>query len=81
MKARELAWTPEQPPGPGCPYNHTTAPTPMGAISIEWKGWKESDSFTVFFPWGDKVLEGDTLGSAKAVAQTEWETLIASCLE
>ena len=81
MKPTTLKWSEEYPPQKdGIPYDHVTSKTPFGDISIEWKSWKQYDSFVVNFPWGD-VSNGDDLNEAKELAQMGWNERVMTCIE
>lgn len=68
-----LIWSEERKPSEGvCGYDHVISTTLFGEIRIEWKSWKEYDSYTVYMPFevnGEPpVLNGNTLGEAKELA-------------
>lgn len=45
---RNMNWTEPQPPTAGASnYTHVTCETPLGRAIIEWKGWKDDDSYVV----------------------------------
>ena len=63
-----MNWTEPKPPKRGeSVYNHITCETPLGQAIIEWKGWKESDSYSVTIG-SDYIGEGFDLEDAKIVA-------------
>jgi hypothetical protein len=74
-----LAWSDPAEPNECIRYNHVTAPTVLGTMSIEWKGWKDHDSCCVY-------LDGEYLGvaadieGAKTVAVQHLQTLAAGLL-
>jgi len=67
MKAHPLKWTEHQPPNESSHYDHVTSQTPIGIFCIEWKSWKEYDSYCLTFD-GDFVDALPTLEEAKARA-------------
>ena len=51
-----MKWTENKPPTEGISfYHHTTCETPIGKMTIEWKGWKDQPSY-------DLMLEGEWIG-------------------
>lgn len=48
VKVKALEWSEAREPNKECSYNHMRAMTEFGTYSIEWKGWKEYDSFVVY---------------------------------
>ena len=53
-------------------YDHIDCETPLGKCIIEWKGWKKSDSFSVFI--GEEYVgEGFELKEAKKLAIVSFE--------
>lgn len=50
-------------------YDHVILETPIGRAIIEWKGWKESDSYSLTIG-NDYVGEGFDLEEAKELAKT-----------
>ena len=70
-----VKWSdPRSPTEGGCRYNHVTADTPLGTITIEWKGWKDRPSFTCELPWGELVT-GDRLVHAQGEVQMAWNEM------
>lgn len=66
-----MNWTETKPPTKrGSTYDHVTCETPLGQAIIEWKGWKDSDSYSVTIG-GDYVGEGWDLEDGKRLAK-EW---------
>jgi hypothetical protein len=66
-----MNWTEPKPPTQGIShYDHVICETPLGQAIIEWKGWKESDSYSVTIG-NDYVGEGWDLEDGKRVAK-EW---------
>lgn len=80
FKIREIDWTDERKPDNDIRYNHVIGACGLGRFTIEWKSWKESDSFDVFFN-DDHVDSCFDLSSAKAVARDKLREVILSCLE
>lgn len=79
MRTIPLVWTEQAWPNAECRYDHITAQTPMGAFSIEWKGWKAFDYRCVLLD-GEYVGVGDTLDEAKAVAEDQFRAKILACI-
>lgn len=66
-----MNWTePKQPTQGVSHYNHVSCETPLGQALIEWKGWKERDSYSVTIG-SEYVGEGYDLDDAKNLAK-EW---------
>jgi hypothetical protein len=43
-----MNWTEPTPPTPHIShYDHVTCETPLGSFMIEWKSWKENDSYII----------------------------------
>lgn len=68
-----LVWTdPKKPVEGGCGYDHVEAETQFGIIRIEWKSWKEHDTFSFSMPFeidGSPTHHyGSNLEEAKALA-------------
>ena len=49
------------------PYDHVRCLTPFGEGLIEWKGWKDSDSYSLSIG-GEYIGEGNNLEEAKDLA-------------
>lgn len=41
-------WSEIKEPCEDCRYHHITLESPIGKFSIEWKGWKEHDSYCIY---------------------------------
>ena len=54
-------------------YDHVILETPIGRAIIEWKSWKEMDSYTLTIG-SDYVGEGIDLDEAKELAKTYLKT-------
>lgn len=64
-----MNWTEPKPPTKGIShYDHVICETPLGQAIIEWKGWKESDSYSLTIG-NDYVGEGWDLDDAKRLAK------------
>jgi hypothetical protein len=74
-----LVWTEPASPNDDIRYDHVTAATPFGRFSIEWKSWKQFDSYSVHLD-GSHVLEAFDLEDAKAKADEHWRNKIGACL-
>jgi len=63
-----MNWSEENEANEDCPYNHVRLETPIGLISIEWKGWKEIKDYSIEI---DNVYIGNayTLEDAKVQAE------------
>ncbi|MFC5423692.1 hypothetical protein ACFPOB_29600 [Bosea eneae] len=80
VKVRPLDWNEPAPPnGKDRFYDHVQAETPFGQFLIEWKSWKENDSFTISFA-GDYVETRYSLDDAKAFAFDFLSNRISSSL-
>jgi hypothetical protein len=64
-----MKFTEPKPPTEGVSrYDHVMCDTPLGLCLIEWKGWKESDSYSISI--GDEYIgEGYYLSQAKEIAK------------
>jgi hypothetical protein len=57
-------WTQPEEPNSDSHYDHVMCDTPLGKAIIEWKSWKESDSYSLTV--GDEyVCQSDSLDEAK----------------
>ena len=69
-KFKNMNWTEPKPPTEGISYyDHTICETPFGKLKIEWKSWKESDSYDVMLNDSDWVGAEYDLESAKELAR------------
>lgn len=66
-KPKTLEWSEEREPCDACGYHHIVAESALGQFSIEWKGWKEHDSRTVYIA-GEYIDSAESLECAKLVA-------------
>ena len=68
-----MNWTEPRPPTKEISgYDHVICETPLGRCYIQWKGWKEYDSYSVSI--GEEYIgEGDDLEGAKELA-VKWLT-------
>ena len=65
-----MVWTEPKPPIEGISYyDHTVCETPFGKLKIEWKSWKENDSYDVMLNDSDWVGAEYSLESAKEIAR------------
>lgn len=65
-----MNWTEPKPPTDGVSYyNHTICETPIGKFIIEWKSWKESDTYDITKDSVIYVGYGDTLEEAKELVK------------
>ena len=68
-----MNWTQPKPPIQGISYyDHVMCETPFGIAIIEWKGWKESDSYSLNIG-NNYIGEGFDLDNAKRLA-VDWLT-------
>ena len=63
-------------------YDWSRAESPIGQYMIEWKSWKEHDTYTVHL---DTLVpaffdNGWTLEQAQEIAQKHFEKVVRSCL-
>lgn len=65
-----MNWTEPSRPTKEIPYDHVLCETPLGTISIEWKGWKEMDTYGVIIG-NEYIGDGWDLEDAKKLAK-EW---------
>ena len=75
----EISWGSEAPPDKDSRYNHVFGTHPLGKFCIEWKSWKESDSYTCYFNdeyWNDAY----SLDEAKDFCQKHINKKINSCI-
>ena len=72
---RPLQWSEEREPCESIRYNHVVAESALGLISIEWKGWKDYDSFCVHLD-GDYIDTAPDLHGAKAIAVAHLQALV-----
>ena len=71
-----MKWSKEKPPTKDVSYyNHTICETPFGNFVIEWKGWKETPSYTISLE-GQYVDTAFTLQEAKQIANDYLVTLV-----
>lgn len=71
-----LKWSLAAPPTKGIShYDHIIAETPLGNITLEWKGWKDYDSPCAEMPWGEFIV-GTDLDDAKQKVQAAWDKMI-----
>lgn len=71
MNIKEFAWTDPAPPNSGVTsfYDHVIATTALGEFKIEWKSWKQYESYCLYF--ADEYVESlYSLDEAKRYAYT-----------
>ena len=77
-----FTWSGPFPPDEYCSYDHVIAETPVGRVTIEWKGWKPDDPPGADLPWPAAdgtpifICEMD-LESAKAAVEASWQEFAA----
>ena len=89
---KPLEWSGPTKPNDSCRYYHVRAVTPFGALSIEWKSWKDHDSMDIHFD-GEFIMGGAavsirqdaeqfaaSLSEAKEVATAWWQSKLRDCL-
>ena len=67
-KTSALVWSSEHEANESIRYNHVLADSPFGQFSIEWKGWKDHDSYCVYLD-GDYLDSDNNLDEAKLIAE------------
>lgn len=72
-----LQWSEPQEPCEACRYDHVVAQTPLGLITIEWKGWKDYPGYTCILPWGEppEFVAANDLPGAKCAVQSAWDVM------
>lgn len=81
MKLKPIVWSEPKPPTKDvCCYDHCRASTPLGEFSVEWKSWKQYDSYCVYFN-GDYLESVFDLEDAKDWVDKYYKDLIMSCFE
>lgn len=79
MKINPIKWSEASPPNEDCRYDHVTGTCPLGTYSIEWKSWKEYDSYCIYFN-GDYLAVANDLSYAKMYVDQHYEKTILSCI-
>ena len=80
VRVRRLEWSGNFPPNFECSYDHCCSNGGAWQYQIEWKSWKDFDTFCV--QRNIEFLEGrNTLEAAKAAAQADYESRIIAALE
>lgn len=69
-----LLWSREQQPNTDIRYNHVISVTPIGNLTIEWKGWEEYGSKCVYLD-GWYLESFPTLGEAEEFAYNHLKDL------
>ena len=67
LKASVLVWSSEHEANEFIRYNHVLADSPLGKFSIEWKGWKDHDSYCIYVD-GYYLDYANNLDEAKLIA-------------
>lgn len=67
-KTSALVWSREYEANETIRYNHVLADSPLGQFSIEWKGWKEHDSYCTYIG-GHYLYSAYDLDEAKLIAE------------
>jgi hypothetical protein len=63
-----MKWTEPKPPTKGVSYyDHTTCQTPLGRCKVEWKSWKNSPDYDLYFE-DEYITFAYTLEEAKEMA-------------
>lgn len=76
-----MNWTKESKPSEHIRYNHICCTTPLGVLSIEWKGWKERPNYDIMLDTGDWIGSEYTLDKAKEAAEQYMDDLIDKLIE
>lgn len=81
VNLKPLVWTDPAPPNAkGIRYDHVTAESPLGQYSIEWKSWKERDTYDMYLTgWHIESCLG--LDEAKQAANDHMASMVLACLE
>ena len=67
-KTSVLVWSNEHEANESIRYNHVLADSPLGKFSIEWKGWKDHDSYCIYVD-GYYLDYANNLDEAKLIAE------------
>lgn len=77
-----MKWTNERQPNEEIRYNHVISETPLGKVSIEWKGWKERPSYDVDFEWKHIGIYGSiSLKEAKDKAENHMKEITQELID
>ena len=75
-----FTWSEERTPNNESYYNHVKANIPfLGNIFIEWKGWKEYDTYSCYiYLGGDTLIEVEeySLDDAKRKVEEQYKDLV-----
>lgn len=65
-------WSEKLSPSKEIPYDHVMMETPLGKAVIEWKGWKQHPSYTVYIgeTYIDEACYCESLEEAKKLVIT-----------
>ena len=80
VRVKPLVWSDRFGPNSECSYDHITADSALGLYRVEWKGWKDFDPPTVCCG-GAFIGCYNTIQSAKAAAQADYEARILAAIE
>ena len=80
LQMLQLNWSEERQPCEDIRYNHVTAESGLGRITIEWKGWKTHDTRVIYIN-KDYVDCSDTLGGAKKIAAKHLHDVAMSLID
>ena len=75
LTIKPLQWSDEREPSEDVRYNHVVAESPLGRITVEWKGWKKYDSRCVYVG-GEYIDSGSTLEEAKKIAERHLQNVV-----
>ena len=75
LMIKPLQWSDEREPSEDVRYNHVVAESPLGRITVEWKGWKKYDSRCVYVG-GEYIDSGSTLEDAKKIAEYHLQNVV-----
>ena len=75
-------WTPTLSPSENCGYHHCKAITPFGFLRIEWDGWKNLPSFSLYLDDNyEKELYGVSVAQCIEEANEYFKTKVMACFE
>ena len=75
LTMKPLQWCDEREPNEDVHYHHVVAESPLGRITVEWKGWKKYDSRCVYVG-GEYIDSGSTLEDAKKIAERHLRNVV-----
>lgn len=65
---KPLQWSEHRKPDEIIRYDHVLAESPIGLFSIEWKSWKEHDSYAVYLD-SEYIAVGNDIADAMLIAE------------